>query len=170
MKKKLTYPACEYLPSNIIHDMKEETIESKRDKLEHGFAICSSAEYCEQQQNAVRQMNSQNTTPSEICIGTECKITVTKENIQKSCPLDKKDIAYFHTHPKRDISLPSFDDIISMNALGHKFACIGSKTEIRCFSQNIPISRAFMDIPSKEYDRFKKQWKEHAEDCTISLL
>lgn len=183
-KKKLPYPVCEYLPSNIIDEMKNQTIQSKKDGLEHGFTICSSAEYCKQQQDAVKeqqsatnskmlyvgQMNNQNTIPSERCIGTECKISVTKEEVRKSCPSDKKDIAYFHTHPKRDISLPSFDDIISMHALGHEFACIGSKTDIRCFSQNIPASRAFMDIPSKEYDRFKKQWKEHAEDCTISLL
>lgn len=101
-----------------------------------------------------RQMNNQNTVSSEKCTGTECKITVTKENIQKLCPPDKKDIAYFHTHPKRVISLPSFDDIISIHALGHKFACIG---------------RAFLDIPSKEYERFKKQWEEHTEDCIISL-
>lgn len=163
MKKKLPYPACEYLPNNIIDEMKNQTIQSKKDGLEHGFTICSSTEYW-------KRMNSQNTVPSERCIGTECKISVTKEDVRKSCPPDKKDLAYFHTHPNRDISLPSFDDIISMHILGHKFACIGSKTEIRCFSQNIPASRAFMDIPSKEYDRFKKQWKEHAEDCTISLL
>lgn len=162
-KRKSSYPACEYLPSNIIDEMKSQTIQSKKDGLEHGFTICSSAGYW-------RQMNNQNTIPSERCIGTECKISVTKEEVKKSCPSDKKDLAYFHTHPKRDISLPSFDDIISVHALEHKFACIGSKTEIRCFSQNIPASRAFMDIPSKEYDRFKKQWKEHAEDCTISLL
>ncbi len=176
-KPKPQYPVkdsklllCEYLPKNIINEMKNQTIQSKKDGLEHGFTICSSVEYCEEQQSVVGQMNSQNTIPSERCIGTECKISVTKEDVRKSCPPDKKDLAYFHTHPNRDISLPSFDDIISMHALGHKFACIGSKTEIRCFSQNIPASRAFMDIPSKEYDRFKKQWKEHAEDCTISLL
>lgn len=162
-KKKSPYPACEYLPKNIICEMKNQTIQSKKDGLEHGFTICSSSEYW-------GEMNDKNTVASERCIGTECKISVTKEEVKKSCPSDKKDLAYFHTHPNRDISLPSFDDIISMHALEHKFACIGSKTEIRCFSQNIPASRAFMDIPSKEYDRFKKQWKEHTEDCTISLL
>lgn len=160
---KRKYPACEYLPKNIIDEMKNQTIQSNKDGLEHGFTICSSVEYW-------RQMNNQNTLPSKICIGTECKITVTKEEIGKSCPSDKKDLAYFHTHPKRDISLPSFDDIISIHALGHKFACIGSNTEIRCFSRDVPPSRAYMAIPSKEYDRFKKQWKLHAEDCIISLL
>lgn len=159
---KPPYPACEYLPFNIKQNMKEETIRSKKDGLEHGFVICSSAEYW-------GQMNEQNTVPSEKCTGTECKITVTRENVQKSCPEDKRDIAYFHTHPKRDISLPSFDDIISIHALGHKFSCIGSKKEIRCFSQNVPAPKAFMEIPSKDYERFKKQWEEHAEDCTINL-
>jgi len=163
MKKKLLYPACEYLPSNVTDEMKNQTIQSKKDGLEHGFTICSSAEYW-------GHMNNQNTMPSERCIGTECKISVTKEEVKKSCPPDKKDLAYFHTHPKRDISLPSFDDIISIHALGHKFACIGSKREIKCFSQNVPAPRAYMNIPSKEYDRFKKRWNEHAEDCVISLL
>ena len=162
MKKKLPYPACEYLPSNIIDEMKNQTIQSKKDGLEHGFTICSSAEYW-------GQMNNQNTVTSERCIGTDCQISVTKEEVKKSCPPDKKDLAYFHTHPKRDISLPSFDDILSMHVLEHKFACIGSMTEIKCFSQNIPTTRAFMDIPSKEYDRFKKQWEEHAEDCRIDI-
>lgn len=162
-KKKPLYPVCEYLPSNITDRMKEETIQSKKDGLEHGFVICSSAEYLE-------QMDHKNTISSIKCIGTDCKISTTKEEVIKSCPPDKKDIAYFHTHPIRDISLPSFDDIVSMHALGHKFACIGSKTEIRCFSQNVPAPRAFMNIPSKEYDRFKKQWKEHAEDCIIDLI
>lgn len=161
-KKKSPYPACEYLPKNIIDEMKSQTIQSKKNGLEHGFTICSSAEYW-------GQMNSQNTVPSEKCIGTECKITVTKEEVEKSCPLDKKDLAYFHTHPKGD-SLPSFDDIISMHTLGHKFACIGSKTEIRCFSQDVPSTRAYIGIHSKEYDRFKKQWELHAEDCIISLF
>ena len=168
-KRKSPYPACEYLPKNIIDEMKNQTAQSKKDRLEHGFVICSSAEYCEGQQNAVGQMNSQNTIPSERCIGTECKISVTKEEVRKSCPSDKKDLAYFHTHPNREISLPSFDDITSIHALGHKFACIGSKAEIRCFSQDVPAPRAYMNIPSKEYDRFKKQWELHAEDCIISL-
>jgi hypothetical protein len=162
-KKKLPHPSCEYLPKNIIEKMKNQTIQSKKDGLEHGFTICSSSEYW-------GDMNDKNTVASEKCIGTACKISVTKEEVKKSCPSDTKDLAYFHTHPKRDISLPSFDDIISMHALEHNFACIGSKTEIRCFSQNIPASRAYMDIPSREYDRFKKQWELHAEDCIISLL
>jgi len=161
-QSKSPYPACEYLSSNIIDEMKNQTFRSKKDGLEYGFTICSSAEYW-------RQMNNQNTIPSERCIGTECKISVTKEEVRKSCPPDKKDIAYFHTHPKRDISLPSFDDIISMRTLEHKFACIGSKKEIKCFSQNVPASRAYMEIPSKEYDRFKKQWELHAEDCKIDI-
>ncbi len=160
-KQKLSYPACEYIPSNIIDRMKEETSQSKKDLLEHGFTICSSAEYW-------GQMDNKNTIGSEKCIGTECKISITKGEIKKSCLPDKKDIAYFHTHPKRDISLPSFDDIVSMHVLEHKFACIGAKTEIKCFSQNVPTPRAFMDIPSKEYYIFKKQWEEHAEDCIIS--
>ena len=162
MKKKLPYPACEYLPSNIIEEMKTQTFQSKKDGLEHGFTICSYAEYW-------RDMDNKNTVTSEKCIGTDCKITVTKEEVKKSCPSDKKDLAYFHTHPKRDIALPSFDDIISMHTLEHNFACIGSKTEIKCFSQNVPAPRAFMDIPSKEYNRFKKQWEEHAEDCRIDI-
>lgn len=161
-KRKSPYPACEYLPKNIIGEMKNQTIQSKKDGLEHGFTICSSSEYW-------REMNDKNTVALGKCIGTECKISVTKEEVKKSCPSDKKDLAYFHTHPNRDISLPSFDDIISMGALGHKFSCIGSKTEIRCFSQNIPTSRAFMNIQSKEYDRFKKQWELHAEDCVIDI-
>ena len=162
VKKKLPYPVCKYLPINIIDEMKKETQQSKKDKLEHGFTICSSAEYWE-------DMNNQNTVISEKCIGTNCKISVTKDEIRKGCPSDKKDISYFHTHPIRDISLPSFDDIVSMHTLGHKFACIGSKTEIRCFSQNIPATRAFMEIPSKEYERFKKSWEKDAEDCVIKI-
>ena len=37
MKKKLPYPACEYLPFNVLHDMKEEVIESRRDGLEQAI-------------------------------------------------------------------------------------------------------------------------------------
>ena len=147
-KKKSPYPACEYLPKNIIDEMKNQTVQSKKDGLEHGFTICSSAEYW-------GQINNKNMVASEKCIGTECKISVTKEEVRKSCPSDKRDLAYFHAHPKRDISLPSFDDIVSMHALEHKFACIGSKAEIRCFSRDVPAPRAFMEIPSKEYDRLK---------------
>ena len=161
-KKKLPYPVCEYLPSNIIDEMKEETRQSKKDKLEHGFVICSGAEH-------LAQMDNKNTVTSKKCIGTECQISVTIEIVKKSCPPDKKDISYFHTHPIRDISLPSFDDIVSMHALGHKFMCIGSKTEIRCFSQNVRSSKAFMEIPSIEYDRFKKSWEKDAEDCIIKI-
>jgi len=161
-KKKLPYHICESLPSNIIDEMKEETRQSKKDKLEHGFVICSSAEHLE-------QMNNENTTTSRRCVGTDCKISITIDEIRKSCPPDKKDISYFHSHPIRDISLPSFDDIVSMHALRHKFMCIGSKTEIRCFSQNVPSPRAFMEIPSKEYDKFKKSWEKDAEDCIIKI-
>ncbi len=162
MKKKLPYPACEHLPSNIIDRMKEETAQSKIDGLEHGFVICSSVEHLEQTDN-------KNTTASAKCIGTDCKITTTIEEVRKMCPPDKKDIAYFHTHPIRDISLPSFDDIVSMHALRHKFMCIGSRTEIRCFSQNVPGPTASMNIPSKEYNRFKKLWEKQAEDCAIKI-
>lgn len=161
-KKKLPYPVCGHLPSNIIDEMKEETRQSKKDKLEHGFVICSSAEHLE-------QMDNKNTAASTKCIGTDCKISVTMDEVRKSCSPDKKDIAYFHTHPMRDISLPSFDDIVSMHALEHKFMCIGSKTEIRCFSQNVPSPRAFMEIPSKEYEKFRKTWKKDAEDCVIKI-
>lgn len=47
------YPACEYLPKNIIDEMKNQSIKSKKDGLEHGFTICSNAEYCKEQQSAV---------------------------------------------------------------------------------------------------------------------
>lgn len=161
-KRKSPYYVCEHLPKNITSEMKNQTIQSKKDGLEHGFTICSSTKYLE-------DMSDKNTVALGKCIGTECKISVTKEEVKKSCPSDKKDLAYFHTHPHRDISLPSFDDIISMRTLEHKFSCIGSKAEIRCFSHNIPTSRAFMSVPSQEYDRFKKQWELHAEDCIIDI-
>lgn len=114
-------------------------------------------------------MNNQNTISSKECVGTDCKITVTREKIKESCTQDKKDLAFFHTHPYREMSFPSFDDVISMYVLDHKFSCIGSKTDIKCFSQNIPVIKAYIDIPSREYDRFKKQWEEHAEDCIVLL-
>lgn len=161
-KKKQPYPACKYLPSNVINRMKAEIIQSKKDGVEHGFVICSSAKYWE-------QMNNDNTTASKACTGTDCKISTTKEEVWKSCLPDKNDISYFHTHLIGATSHPSLDDIASMHKLGHGFSCIGSETEIRCFSRDIPSPKASMEKPSKDYDKFKKKWDKSAEDCIIKV-
>ncbi len=162
MRNKRQLSICEHLPSGVVNRMKEEIVQSKKDNVEHGFAICSSAEH-------VKQMNNENTVQSDRCTGDDCKITVSIEGIKKSCPSNTKDVAFFHTHPKREESFPSFDDVVSMYALGHKFSCIGSRKEIKCFSRDIPAVKSYIEIPSKEYDIFKKQWKKYAEDCTIDV-
>lgn len=51
---KPLYPVCDYIPKNIIKEMKDATLASNEDKLERGFRICSNAK-------TIEDMNDKNT-------------------------------------------------------------------------------------------------------------
>jgi len=51
---KSLYPVCDYIPEDIIKEMKDATLASNEDKLERGFRICSSTK-------TIEEMNNKNT-------------------------------------------------------------------------------------------------------------
>lgn len=166
-KKDRPYPLCRHLPNNIISEMKKDSIDTQKDKLEKGFFICSSTKY-------YQDMNENNTKMTEKCIGEECEVSIGSE-----CPPNTKKVGVFHTHYRfakdipsyADPSLPSYSDALIAKFSGPRFHCIGTYNKIRCApsaGNPFPPRPVLEGIKlQKEYDRYIQKWKEKAVDCII---
>ena len=147
------------MPKDIIKEMKDETLASSKDGLEHGFRICSSTEQLE-------KLNDKNTIISEKCICTERCMSMVGE-----CPPDMKPTAFFHTHPKTHLAYPSLGDIMHTDIHDYKFLCIGGKEDnkpiVRCMSPDVPVITP--QTRKIELDRFIRKWKEEVKDCIIGI-
>lgn len=157
--KKSQYPACKYLPENIIQEMKDATMASLKDRLERGFRMCSNTEQLE-------KMDDKNTVMLERCVGTESCMSIVGE-----CPQDMRKVSFFHTHPKTYLAYPSLGDIIHAEVHNYKFLCIGGKEDnkpiVRCMPQDVPVITP--QTHKIELDRFIRKWKEEVEDCKLNI-
>lgn len=147
------YPVCNYIPDDIIKEMKNATFLSDKDKLERGFRICSSTK-------KIEDMNDKNTKIQEKCEGTEQCMSITGK-----CPPNTEPMSFFHTHPKTRLTYPSIGDKIHTDVHHYKFLCIGGGSHIRCMPSNVPyISPGPTSI---ELQKFMQKWKENITDCII---
>lgn len=150
------FPACDYIPKNIIKEMKDATLASAEDKLERGFRICSST-------GTIEGMNGKNTIIQEKCEGTERCMSITGK-----CPSNTRPMSFFHTHPKTRLTYPSVADKIHTDVHGYKFLCIGGANHhIRCMPSDVPFISP--GPTAVELRKFFQKWKEEVKDCIIDV-
>lgn len=131
------------LPDNIIKDMKDKIKETKKLKLELGFALCINKD---DNQNIVNKIiinknttnkivDNKNTTNKIItkgteCIGTKCSIKTGQ------CKENQTYLGNYHTHPR---SYPTMSITDMVTACSEQIECIGSVplNKIRCFTRKI---------------------------------
>lgn len=104
------------LPDNIIKEMKTKIKETKKSKLEIGFALC-------------KNQNSDIIVKGTECIGTKCSV---KEG---TCHHpDQAYIGNFHTHPRTHPTMSIYDMVSGCMT---NIECIGSVpfNSISCFSR-----------------------------------
>lgn len=127
------------LPDNIISKMKEEIKQTKKLKIEHGFALCKD--------DGVIKKGSE-------CTGTKCEI---KEGF---CPKNLIHIGDYHTHPKGAATM-SFSDM-STGCLA-EMECIGSVpfNKIRCFVRKTEYAQCQKDVnPFIEKERILRDRRD----------
>lgn len=120
------------LPDNIIKEMKDKIKDTKKSKIELGFALCTQEE------------NSNVITKGTECVGTKCSIKIGQ------CKNNQKYLGNYHTHPR---SHPTMSITDMVTGCLEEIECIGSApfNTIRCFTRKTDESRCIEDIvPYKE--------------------
>lgn len=90
---------------------------------------------------------------SNVCEGTKCQI----EKVTTKCPINTKEIGYFHTHPGGTKSLSALD-ITHAFSLNHKIMCLGYKENINI--KNINKVDCYV-ISNNLHNTVKEQHKLH---------
>ena len=125
------------LPDDIIKNMKDKIKETKKLKIELGFALCIDKD------NQINQKdNSQiikDIKKGTDCVGTKCSIKVGK------CEEDQIYIGNYHTHPR---SHPSMSITDMVTGCSEDIECIGSApfNTIRCFTRKTSESQCIEEI------------------------
>jgi hypothetical protein len=123
------------LPGNIISNMKDKIKETKKSKIELGFALCT-----EKDSNII--------TKGPECIGTRCSI---KEGV---CKKDHTHIGNYHTHPRTDATM-SITDMVT--GCSENIQCIGSTklNNVICYSRKTEESQCLKETSSFEDEEHK---------------
>lgn len=126
------------LPDDIIKNMKDKIKETKKSKIELGFALCTDKDH----QRDNQKDNSQTIKTIKKgtdCVGTTCSIKVGK------CKEDQIYIGNYHTHP---ISHPTMSITDMVTGCSEEIECIGSApfNTIRCFTRKTDESQCVEEI------------------------
>ncbi len=129
------------LPDKIIYNMKDKIKETKKLKIETGFALCSV-------ENTTDKRYSRIITKGTDCVGTKCSI---KTGI---CKDNQKYIGNFHTHPRTHPTM-SITDMVT--GCSEKIECIGSApyNTIRCFTRKTKETECLNEINPFEEEEHK---------------
>ncbi len=121
------------LPDNIIKDMKDKIKNTKKLKIELGFALCTD--------------NNMISKGSE-CTGTKCSIKTGK------CQNNQKQIGNYHTHPNTAATM-SITDMVT--GCSENVQCIGSAkfNNVICFNRKTDESRCLNDTTPFEDEEHK---------------
>jgi hypothetical protein len=113
------------LPDEIIKDMKDKIKETRKLKIELGFALCTNK-------------NSSVIVKGTECVGTKCSV---KKGI---CSSDQTYIGNFHTHQ----TYPTMSLLDMISACEEEINCIGSTpfNRISCFRRKTEKDKCFNDI------------------------
>jgi hypothetical protein len=122
------------LPDNIIKEMKNKIKETKKSKVEVGFALC-------------RDEKSHVITKGTECTGTKCSVQLGR------CP-DHIYIGSYHTHP-RTHPIMSITDMVT--GCSEEITCIGSVPfgTIKCFARKTHSTDCLNDTSPFEQDEKK---------------
>jgi hypothetical protein len=123
------------LPDSIMSSMKDKIKETKKLKIELGFALCT-----EKDSNIISKGTD--------CTGTRCSI---KAGI---CREGNTQIGNYHTHPRTDATM-SITDMVT--GCSENIQCIGSArlTNVVCFSRKTEESQCLKDTSSFEDEEHK---------------
>lgn len=123
------------LPDNIISNMKDKIKETKKLKIELGFALC-----IDKSSNII--------TKGPECTGTRCSI---KAGV---CKEGHTQIGNYHTHPRTDATM-SITDMVT--GCSENIQCIGSSrlNNVVCFSRKTDESQCLKDTSSFEDEEHK---------------
>ena len=123
------------LPNNIISNMKDKIKETRKLKIELGFALCT-----EKDSNII--------TKGPECTGTKCSI---KAGV---CKKGDTQIGNYHTHPRTDATM-SITDMVT--GCSEKVQCIGSTrlNNVICFSRKTDEYQCLKDTSSFEEEEHK---------------
>lgn len=135
------------LSDNIIKDMKGKIKETKKAKIELGFALC-----LDKDNNIIKK--------GIDCTGTKCLIKI------GSCPTDQTHLGNFHTHP-RTYPTMSITDMIA--GCAENVECIGSvpSNTIRCFIRKTDQSQCNDEV--KPFEDTEYKLTERREDIKKTL-
>lgn len=127
------------LPDNVVKNMKEKIQETKKLKIELGFALCT-----EKDSNEDRNI----VTKGSECAGTKCSI---KAGVCKEGHIQ---IGDYHTHPRAAATM-SITDMVT--GCSEKIECIGSARfdNIVCFSRKTEESQCLKDTSPFENEEHK---------------
>ncbi len=126
------------LPDDIIKNMKDKIKETKKSKIEFGFALCTDKD------NQINNQKDNDRTTKIIkkgteCVGTKCSIKVGK------CKEDQIYVGNYHTHPRAHPTM-SITDMVT--GCSEHIECIGSApfNTIRCFTRKTDEHRCLEEI------------------------
>jgi proteasome lid subunit RPN8/RPN11 len=110
------------LPDHVISSMKDKIKDTKKLKIELGFALCT-------------EKNSNIITKGPECIGTKCSIKA------ETCKNNQTQVGDYHTHPRSDATM-SITDMVT--GCSEKMECIGSakSNNVVCFSRKTEKSES----------------------------
>ncbi len=159
--KETPYRACQYIPNNILEEMRKENLETEEDGLEHGFTMCTSLPKTDIGID-LSKMTDKNTLMTNKCTGSTCEMQLPE------CSSSLNRIGSFHTHP-RGVAVPSFADIANETLSEGLFSCIGSHETINCFPARETLYKA-RSIPRLNKTNMLKFWEENMTYCKMRQL
>jgi len=124
------------LPDNIVSNMKDKIKDTKKLKIELGFALCTDKDSTKDKS----QNNHQIIKKGTDCIGTKCSISVTKCKDD-----DQTHVGNYHTHPS---TYPTMSITDMVTGCSEEIECIGSApfNTIRCFTRKTSESQCIEEI------------------------
>jgi hypothetical protein len=127
------------LRDNIIKDMKDKIKETKKLKIEFGFALCTEKDFNKDHKIIIK---------GSECTGTRCSIKT------GTCKVNHVQIGNYHTHPRTDATM-SITDMVT--GCSENIQCIGSArlNNIICFSRKTDESQCLEDTSSFEDEEHK---------------
>lgn len=135
-----------------VEKMKEHTIKSVQENLEHGGLLCF-------------DFNNKKIVLEEECIGKECGITIPRS---KKCKDGNKALGVFHTHQDRKHFMLSYRDITNPIEYSESIGCIGSgkntKNPVKCYIINDVNKRREDSHILKEKEKTVYKLIEERED------
>lgn len=127
------------LRDNIISDMKNKIKETRKLRIELGFALCTEKDSNKDHKVIIK---------GSECTGTKCSI---KEGV---CREENTQIGNYHTHPMADATM-SITDMVT--GCSENIQCIGSvrSNNIVCFSRKTDEFQCLKDTSSFENEEHK---------------